>query len=89
MLLGSLYKGGITAGLYPIPTPPYSGLSFKEVSERLLSIKLVGRCDSHSWDLPVPPAHGWLKIIKEALANFRERLGGLALEDLKPQPTGQ
>lgn len=86
MLLGSLLKNAIAAGLYPPPISPYGEETYAYVADDLDRLEAEALCDKirpFTKEKPHKNSHGFHLLAVAKIQELDERLSGLDINDFK------
>jgi hypothetical protein len=78
---GSLLKGASAMGIWPPPTAPYAGMSWRKTKQQLQNLKIISVCDPlfHLHCRP-SPTHGILNNLAVDLRHGDSFVEGLSLD---------
>lgn len=84
-MLGTLLKAASSAALYPLPQPPYTGMSFLVVLLKAKNLKVVSLCEGDKSKFPPSrPAHGQMYYIERRVDSILSGSFGLDLKTVAP-----
>jgi hypothetical protein len=86
MVLGSLIKGLSAEGVWPIPEPPYEGITFNELATKIAYLKVVSLCDEiDSYNgIPIAPSgHGLRISLIDKVESVADKVTGLDINAFK------
>lgn len=90
LILGTLLKSASSVGLWPLPEPPYMGMSITQTADKLKDLKIMAMCDGNfrrnSRDVP-PDAHGLVDWVRQVCEKVELEQQGLNFELLAFQAT--
>lgn len=78
--LGSLLRGASAIGIWPVPAPPYEGLSWESVEAKLRRMKVTPLCQSPFGRVSYVPEHSVMLPIVQQINLLREHMEGLPLD---------
>lgn len=84
MVLGSLIKSLSTAGIWPIPEPPYEGVTFSQLVDSIEGLEIVSLCDKTNPDGSHLAARGHRlnNSFLEQLYRIEGKITGLEYQDI-------
>jgi hypothetical protein len=80
--LGSLLRAASAIGIWPAPSSPYDGLSWKSVSAQIRDMKVTSLCQTPSsgaYRFGTPPEHSLMSGIIRQIKHLERAMEGLQL----------
>jgi hypothetical protein len=72
--LGSLLKGSINVGIWPLPQAPYVGMTYKNLSYKVREMNILDSCRRSYYD---GMDHGVEQTIQASINSLEDKIRGL------------